>query len=286
MQIISGKDLSASIKASLAEQIATFPSKYGRVPNLAVILVGEDPASATYVRNKAKAAEAVGMNNSTIRLPESTTQEELLELISKLNADDSVDGILVQLPVPKHISEQSVIDAISREKDVDGFHPLNVADLWQKRKSEGLLLPCTPKGVIRMLKSAGVQIDGKRAVVLGRSNIVGLPVAKLLLNEGATVTICHSHTQDLPSITRQADILVAAIGKAGFVTADMVAPGAVIIDVGINRDAQGKLCGDVDFDSVAPICSYISPVPGGVGPMTIACLMENTVECFLRKVAR
>ena len=281
--IISGKELSARLKAEMAERVATFPEKYGRVPHLVVVLVGDDPASVSYVTGKAKASEVVGIRNTTIRKPDTITEEELLGLIRQPNEDDTVDGILVQLPLPKHISEAKVIETIAREKDVDGFHPLNVAALWQKQPC---VLPCTPKGIIRMLKTAGVQISGKRAVVIGRSNIVGLPVAKLLLDENATVTIAHSRTQDLPSITRQAEILVVAIGRPKFVTADMVSEGTAVIDVGVNRDPEtGKLCGDVDFASIEPKASVITPVPGGVGPMTICCLMENTIECFLAKVA-
>ena len=281
--IISGKELSARLKAEMAERVATFPEKYGRVPHLVVVLVGDDPASVSYVTGKAKASEVVGIRNTTIRKPDTITEEELLGLIRQLNEDDTVDGILVQLPLPKHISEAKVIETIAREKDVDGFHPLNVAALWQKQPC---VLPCTPKGIIRMLKTAGVQISGKRAVVIGRSNIVGLPVAKLLLDENATVTIAHSRTQDLPSITRHAEILVVAIGRPKFVTADMVSEGTAVIDVGVNRDPEtGKLCGDVDFASIEPKASVITPVPGGVGPMTICCLMENTIECFLAKVA-
>lgn len=281
--IISGKELSARLKAEMAERVATFPEKYGRVPHLVVVLVGDDPASVSYVTGKAKASEVVGIRNTTIRKPDTITEEELLGLIRQLNEDDTVDGILVQLPLPKHISEAKVIETIAKEKDVDGFHPLNVAALWQKQPC---VLPCTPKGIIRMLKTAGVQISGKRAVVIGRSNIVGLPVAKLLLDENATVTIAHSRTQDLPSITRQAEILVVAIGRPKFVTADMVSEGTAVIDVGVNRDPEtGKLCGDVDFASIEPKASVITPVPGGVGPMTICCLMENTIECFLAKVA-
>jgi len=280
--IISGKELSARLKAEMAERVATFPEKYGRVPHLVVVLVGDDPASVSYVTGKAKASEVVGIRNTTIRKPDTITEEELLGLIRQLNEDDTVDGILVQLPLPKHISEAKVIETIAKEKDVDGFHPLNVAALWQKQPC---VLPCTPKGIIRMLKTAGVQISGKRAVVIGRSNIVGLPVAKLLLDENATVTIAHSRTQDLPSITRQAEILVVAIGRPKFVTADMVSEGTAVIDVGVNRDPEtGKLCGDVDFASIEPKASVITPVPGGVGPMTICCLMENTIECFLAKV--
>lgn len=281
--IISGKDLSAKLKEEMKSQVAVFPSKYGRVPHLAVILVGEDPGSVSYVTGKAKACEVTGIRNTTIRRNESITETELLDLIGELNADDSVDGILVQLPLPKHINEDKVIAAISKEKDVDGFHPLNVASLWLK---QDCILPCTPKGIIKMLKSAGVEIQGKRAVVIGRSNIVGLPVAKLLIDENATVTIAHSRTADLASVTRNAEILVVAIGRPKFVTADMVSEGTVVIDVGVNRDPEtGKLCGDVDFAAIEPKASVITPVPGGVGPMTITCLMENTIECFLRKQA-
>ncbi len=280
-KIISGKELSAKLKADMAAQVAEFPEKYGRVPHLVVILVGDNPASVSYVTGKAKASETVGIKNTTIRKPETISEEELLSLIRALNEDDSVDGILVQLPLPKHISESKVIETISKAKDVDGFHPLNVAALWQK---EDCVLPCTPKGIIKMLKAAGVGIKGKRAVVIGRSNIVGLPVAKLLLDENATVTIAHSRTENLAELTRQAEILVVAIGRPKFVTADMVSEGTVVIDVGVNRDAEtGKLCGDVDYADVEPKASVITPVPGGVGPMTICCLMENTIECFLAK---
>lgn len=279
--IISGKELSAKLKADMAVQVAGFPEKYGRVPHLVVVLVGDDPASVSYVKGKAKASEVVGIKNTTIRKPADITEAELLALIATLNADPEVDGILVQLPLPEHISEAKVIEAIDKSKDVDGFHPLNVASLWQKQPCT---VPCTPKGIIRMLKSAGVEISGKRAVVIGRSNIVGLPVAKLLLDENATVTIAHSRTKDLPSVTREADILVVAIGRPRFVTADMISDGAVVIDVGVNRDPEtGKLCGDVDFAAAEQKASVITPVPGGVGPMTICCLMENTIECFLRR---
>ncbi len=278
--IISGKELSAKLKAEMAARVATFPEKYGRVPHLVVILVGEDPASVSYVTGKAKASEVVGIKNTTIRKPADITETELLDLIRELNCDDTVDGILVQLPLPEHISEAKVIETIAKEKDVDGFHPLNVAALWQKQEC---VLPCTPKGIIRMLKAAGVEIKGKRAVVIGRSNIVGLPVSKLLLDENATVTVAHSRTADLAELTRQAEILVVAIGRPKFVTADMVSDGAVVIDVGVNRDPEtGKLCGDVDFAAVEPKASVITPVPGGVGPMTICCLMENTIECFMK----
>lgn len=280
--VISGKELSAKLKAEMASQVASFPEKYGRVPHLVVILVGEDPASVSYVTGKAKASEVVGIRNTTIRKPAAITEAELLDLIVELNNDSTVDGILVQLPLPKHISEAKVIETIAKEKDVDGFHPLNVAALWQKQEC---VLPCTPKGIIRMLKAAGVEIKGKRAVVIGRSNIVGLPVSKLLLDENATVTIAHSRTENLAELTRQAEILVVAIGRPKFVTADMVSDGAVVIDVGVNRDPEtGKLCGDVDFAAIEPKASVITPVPGGVGPMTICCLMENTIECFLRSI--
>ena len=282
MTIIDGKQISATLKESIREQVAGFPEKYGRVPHLVVVRVGEDPASVVYVRNKAKACEACGIENTTIVLPEETAEEALLQKVRALNADDTVDGILVQLPLPKHISEAKVIEAIAREKDVDGFHPGNVAGLWQKTPH---MSPCTPAGIMKLLEAAGVDPKGKRAVVIGRSNIVGLPVAKMLLDANATVTICHTRTVDMPSVTREADILVVAAGRAKMVTADMVKDGAVVIDVGMDRDPEtGKLCGDVDFDAVAPKCSAITPVPGGVGPMTIACLMENTVQCFLEKM--
>ena len=278
---ISGKELSARLKADMAAEVAAFPARYGRVPHLAVILVGEDPGSVSYVTGKAKASAEVGIRNTTLRKPAETTEAELLEIIARLNADAEVDGILVQLPLPKHINEERVIAAIDKTKDVDGFHPLNVAALWQKQPCT---LPCTPKGIIKMLKAAGVEIAGREAVVVGRSNIVGLPVAKLLLDENATVTVAHSRTRDLGAVTRRAGILVVAIGRPKFVTADMVSEGAVVIDVGVNRDpATGKLCGDVDYAAIEPKASVITPVPGGVGPMTICCLMENTIECFLKK---
>lgn len=281
-KIISGKDLSVKLKAEMAEQVKTFPEKYGRVPHLVVILVGEDPASQSYVKGKAKASEVVGIKNTTILKPADISEADLLGLIDQLNADDTVDGILVQLPLPDHISEDKVIAAISKDKDVDGFHPLNVAALWMKQPCT---VPCTPEGVIRMLEEANVEIKGKRAVVIGRSQIVGLPVSKLLLDRNATVTICHSRTKDLAAVTREAEILVVAIGRPKFVTKDMVAPGAVVIDVGVNRDPEtGKLCGDVDYDAVEPIASVITPVPGGVGPMTITCLMQNTIKLFLSKM--
>ncbi len=280
--VINGKELSVSLKTQLAERVAGFAETYGRVPNLVVILVGEDPGSVSYVTGKAKAAAEVGIRNTTLRRDASISEEELLALIAELNADDDVDGILVQLPLPRHIDENKVISAISVDKDVDGFHPLNVARLWLKQPC---VLPCTPKGIIKLLKSAEIEISGKEAVVIGRSNIVGLPVAKLLTDENATVTVAHSRTRNLAEVTRRADILVVAIGRERFVTADMVKPGAVVIDVGVNRDSRtSKLCGDVDFETCQDIASYITKTPGGVGPMTIACLMENTVECFLKRM--
>lgn len=281
MNLIDGKALSASVKLQLKDRVAALETEYGRKPCLAVIIVGENPASQSYVRGKIKACAFVGMDSRLIELPESVSQEVLLAKIAELNADDAVDGLLVQLPLPKHIDEDAVIDAISVEKDVDGFHPGNVAALWLGKPC---MVPCTPKGVMMMIESTGVPVAGKKAVVIGRSNIVGKPVAKLLLDANATVTIAHSRTADLPAVCREADILVVAIGRPKFVTADMVKPGAVVIDVGINRQADGTLCGDVDFDAVAPLTSHITPVPGGVGPMTITVLMSNTVDCFIRRM--
>ncbi len=280
--IISGKDLAAELKKEMAADVVKYTAQYGRAPHLVVILVGNDPASVSYVTGKAKDSLEVGFKNTTIRKDESISEDELVALIEELNADKEVDGVLVQLPLPKHISEDRIIATISKEKDVDGFHPLNVAALWQKQEC---VLPCTPKGVIKLLQRAGVEIAGKRAVVIGRSNIVGLPVSKLLLDHNATVTMCHSRTQNLAEITREADILVVAIGKPKFVTADMVGEGAAVIDVGVNRDPEtGKLCGDVDFEACKEKASVITPVPGGCGPMTRCCLMENTIECYLNQM--
>ncbi len=282
VEVISGKDMAAALKQQLAADVVKYAEEYGRRPNLVVILVGDDPGSVSYVTGKAKAADEVGIDNSTIRLSAQTTEEELLDLVRALNVDTTVDGILVQLPLPNGINEEKVIETIAKEKDVDGFHPMNVAALWQKRPC---VLPCTPKGIIRLMKNMGIEIAGKRAVVIGRSNIVGLPVTKLLMDENATVTVCHSRTKDIAKVCSEADILVPALGRPKFVKAEMVKEGAVVIDVGVNRDPEtGKLCGDVDFDEVAPKASYITKVPGGVGPMTIACLMENTVECYLNNV--
>ena len=265
--------MAAALKQQLAADVVKYAEEYGRKPNLVVILVGDDPGSVSYVTGKAKAADEVGIDNSTIRLSAQTTEEELLDLVRALNVDTTVDGILVQLPLPNGINEEKVIETIAKEKDVDGFHPMNVAALWQKRPC---VLPCTPKGIIRLMKNMGIEIAGKRAVVIGRSNIVGLPVTKLLMDENATVTVCHSRTKDIAKVCSEADILVPAMGQPKFVKAEMVKEGAVVIDVGVNRDPEtGKLCGDVDFDEVAPKASYITKVPGGVGPMTIAMLMKN-----------
>lgn len=279
---IDGKTMAKATKEEVARKVTECVARYGRAPHLAVILVGEDPASQTYVRSKGKDAEQVGFKSTTIRMPEETSEEALLAEIHRLNEDDTVDGILVQLPVPKHIDEHRVIEAISAEKDVDGFHPSNVAGLWQKRPH---VAPCTPKGIMKMLDEHNVEIAGKKAVVIGRSNIVGLPMAKMLLDRNATVTIAHSRTLDLPKVASEADILVVAVGRPRFAGKDFVKPGATVIDVGINRDPEtGKLCGDVDFEAVAPLANLITPVPGGVGPMTRACLMENTLECYLNRI--
>lgn len=281
-QIIDGKALSLSLKERMRERMTELKEQYGRVPCLAVIIVGTNPASQSYVRGKIKAAAFVGMDSRLVELPESISEEELIRNIKDLNEDPAVDGILVQLPVPKHISEDRVIDAIDIRKDVDGFHPQNVANLWLGRPC---IVPCTPKGIIEMIESTGIAISGKKAVVVGRSNIVGKPVAKLLLDRNATVTIAHSRTADLPSVTREADILVAAVGRPEMITGDMIKPGAVVIDVGINRipteDGKAHLVGDVEYSSACEVAGYISPVPGGVGPMTITMLMSNTIECFL-----
>lgn len=278
--IIDGKAVSLQIKEDLKSKIEAIRSEGRRVPCLAVIIVGDNPASRSYVRGKIKAAEFTGMESRLIELPEDVIEAGLLETIAGLNADAGVDGILVQLPLPRHIDENRVIDAIVPEKDVDGFHPANVANLWLGRKC---FVPCTPQGIIRLIESTGERIEGKRAVVVGRSNIVGKPVAKLLLDKNATVTIAHSRTPDLGALTREADILVAAVGRAGVITGDMVKPGAIVIDVGINRTADGHLTGDVDFASASEVAGWITPVPGGVGPMTIACLMMNTLRSFEEK---
>ena len=252
----------------------------GLQPGLAVILVGEDPASQVYVRNKERAANNIGMYSVVYRLPETTSEADLIAKIEELNHDDKVHGILVQLPLPKHINEDLVLDTIDPAKDVDGFHPMNLGNLFAGKPT---MIPCTPAGIMELIKLSGLDLAGKNAVIIGRSNIVGKPMAHLLLQANATVTICHSKTKDLPKVAKQADVLVVAIGRANFVTADFVKEGAVVIDVGINRDENNKLTGDVKFDEVAPLTSYITPVPGGVGPMTITMLMRQTIDAAKRK---
>ena len=273
-QIIDGKAVSAAVKQEVADEAAKLRAENGLKVGLAVVIVGNDSASRVYVNNKKKACEAVGFQSFEYALDENTTQEQLLDLVNVLNRDDRVNGILVQLPLPKHIDEKAVINAISPAKDVDAFHPENVGKIMIGEYS---FLPCTPAGVMRLIESTGVDISGKKCVVVGRSNIVGKPQAMLLLQKNGTVTICHSRTQNLKEECRAADILVVAIGKAKFVTGDMIKEGAVVIDVGMDRDENGKLCGDVDFESAEKIAGYITPVPGGVGPMTIAMLMKNTL---------
>ena len=276
-QIINGKEVSARIKGELKNQVAELKEK-GINPGLAVVIVGDDPASRVYVNNKKKACEEIGIYSEEYALPAETTQGELLDLIKTLSDSKQINGILVQLPLPKHLDEKAVIAAIPPEKDVDAFHPVNVGKIMI---GDFDFLPCTPAGVMELIAEAGIDPTGKECVVIGRSNIVGKPQAMLLLHKNATVTICHSKTVDLKSVCRRADILVAAVGKAKFVTADMIKPGAVVIDVGMNRDENGKLCGDVDFENVKEVAGAITPVPGGVGPMTIAMLMKNAVKAAL-----
>lgn len=278
-QLIDGKALSAAIRTDLAARVERLVG-LGHRPGLAVVLVGDDPASQVYVRNKIKACHDTGITSFEHRLPAETSESDLLALIDRLNGDDTVDGILVQLPVPKHIRSERIIEAINPLKDVDGFHTTNVGNLMVGRKG---FLPCTPYGVMKMIESTGYDLTGKHAVVVGRSNIVGKPQSILLLEKNATVTIAHSRTADLGAVTRQADVLVAAVGRAKLITADMVKPGAMVLDVGMNRDENGALCGDVDTRAVAEVAGWISPVPGGVGPMTIAMLLTNTVEAVERR---
>lgn len=273
-EIISGKLVSAEVKKRISKEVEKFKNDTGKLPGLAVILVGNNPASAVYVRNKHKACLEVGINSYEITMPEETSEEELLKKIDELNSDENVNGILVQLPLPSQISEEKVLNRINPEKDVDAFHPVNVGKIVTGKYD---FLPCTPAGVMELLKYYNVDISGKECVIIGRSNIVGKPMFHLLLAENGTVTVCHSRTKNLAEVTRRADILVVAIGKANFVTGNMVKPGAVVIDVGINRTSDGKLCGDVDFNAVEPIASKITPVPGGVGPMTITILLKNTL---------
>lgn len=272
-RIIDGKSIAKELRESLAPRVAALKEQ-GITPGLTVIVVGDDPASAIYVRNKERACVKLGMNSQVLRFPAEMTQEEILNTVRLLNQDDSVHGILVQLPLPRHIDEQAVLRAIDPDKDVDGFHAMNAGRLMN---GEPGFVACTPKGVMRLLEVSGVELDGKNAVVVGRSNIVGKPMALLLLQKNCTVTIAHSHTKDLAAVTRSADILVVAVGRAGFITGDMIKPGAAVMDVGINR-VDGKVVGDVDFESAKEVASCITPVPGGVGAMTIAMLMENTVE--------
>lgn len=271
MNLIDGKAVSLAVKERVRDEIAAKGLKIG----LAVVIVGNNQASRVYVNNKKKACEFCGITSYEYALPEETTEEQLLELVDTLNGNKNVNGILVQLPLPEQIDEKKIIEHISPEKDVDAFNAVNVGKIMIGNYA---FLPCTPAGVMELIHSTGTEVSGKECVVIGRSNIVGKPMAMLLLHENGTVTVCHSRTKNLAEVCRRADILVAAVGKAGFVTADMVKDGAVVIDVGMNRNAEGKLCGDVDFDNVAPKCSYITPVPGGVGPMTIAMLMENTLR--------
>jgi methylenetetrahydrofolate dehydrogenase (NADP+) / methenyltetrahydrofolate cyclohydrolase len=282
-QIIDGKVLAQTIREGIAEEVRLLEKDTGIKPGLAAVLVGDDPASAVYVRNKRIACEKAGLYPQEHLLPASTTQDALLKLIHQLNVDSRIHGILVQLPLPPGIDSQAILQAVSPEKDVDGFHPVNVGRLVA---GDPVFIPCTPKGVIQMIDSTGQDIAGKRAVVIGRSNIVGKPVAMLLLHRHATVTICHSRTKDLSGVAREADILIAAIGKPLFVIPDMVKEGAVVIDVGINRLADGKLVGDVDFDRVKERAGWITPVPGGVGPMTIAMLLQNTLESAKRTAGK
>lgn len=273
-KLINGKEIAASVREDIRLEALKLKAGTGVTPGLAVILVGDDPASKIYVGNKKKACLEVGFNSFEHILPAETTQEELIMLIQKLNADNSVHGILCQLPLPKHIDERAVINAISPTKDVDAFHPVHVGKIMI---GDYNFLPCTPAGVMELIHSTGVSVSGKKCTVVGRSNIVGKPMAMLLLHENGTVTVCHSRTKDLAAECREADILVAAVGKAKLITADMIKEGAVVIDVGVNRDENGKLCGDVDFAEVEKKAGYITPVPGGVGPMTIAMLMKNTL---------
>ena len=276
-KLLNGKELSVKIKDNLKTEVEALKAKTGSVPGLAVIIVGNNQASRVYVNSKKKACEEIGMISEEYALPEETTQEELLNLVKKLNTKKSINGILVQLPLPKHIDEETVINNIAPEKDVDAFHPSNVGRIMIGNYS---FLPCTPAGIMDLIHLSNIDLTGKKAVVIGRSNIVGKPMSMLLLHENATVTICHSKTANLKEVVSGADIVVAAIGKAKFIDDSYIKDGAIVIDVGMNRDENGKLCGDVDFDKVVNKASYITPVPGGVGPMTIATLMRNTVTAY------
>lgn len=279
-KIIDGKAISSALYEEMRQEVEQMERQYGRRPGLTVIIVGEDPASQVYVRNKEINARKVGLVSEVVRLPEQTTQDELLAVIARLNADTSVDGILVQLPVPRHIDKDAVIAAVAPDKDVDGFFGMK-SGFTLKR---GYVAPCTPRACIHLIKTTGEEIEGKHALVVGRGELVGKPLATLLLNENATVTIAHSRTRKLGEIARMADIIVAAVGRPNIITGDMVKPGAILIDVGINRGADGKLCGDIDFATAAEPAGWITPVPGGVGPMTIAMLIRNTLDCYLNHV--
>lgn len=273
-EIIYGKDLANGLRSDMKEEVYDLRQS-GIVPKLTVVLIGEDPASKSYVKGKQKAADYVGVDSDLIELPSETSEKSLLELIEKLNQDDTVNGILVQLPLPKHIDEQKIIEAITPSKDVDGFHPISVGRMLTGKET---FLPCTPFGIITMLKSKNIALEGKHAVVIGRSNLVGKPVGQLLLNENATVTYCHSRTKNMDELVKIADILIVAVGKEAFIHGDQIKKDAVVIDVGVNRNEHGKLVGDVDFESAKNKASYITPVPGGVGPMTITMLMHNTIQ--------
>ncbi|CYU99977.1 bifunctional methylenetetrahydrofolate dehydrogenase/methenyltetrahydrofolate cyclohydrolase [Streptococcus suis] len=279
MTVIDGKALGVKMQAALAEKTARLKEEKGLVPGLVVILVGENPASQVYVRNKERSALATGFKSEVVRVPDTITESDLLDLIERYNQDDEWHGILVQLPLPAHISEEKVLLAIDPDKDVDGFHPTNMGKFWS---GHPVMIPSTPAGIMEMFKEYQIELEGKSALVIGRSNIVGKPMAQLLLDANATVTIAHSRTKNLPELARQADILVVAIGRGHFVTKEFVKPGAVVIDVGMNRDENGKLIGDVKYDEVSEVASYITPVPGGVGPMTITMLMEQTYEACVR----
>ncbi|HEL2218577.1 TPA: bifunctional methylenetetrahydrofolate dehydrogenase/methenyltetrahydrofolate cyclohydrolase [Streptococcus suis] len=279
MTVIDGKALGVKLQAALAEKTARLKEEKGLVPGLVVILVGENPASQVYVRNKERSALAAGFKSEVVRVPDTISESDLLDLIERYNQDDEWHGILVQLPLPAHISEEKVLLAIDPDKDVDGFHPTNMGKFWS---GHPVMIPSTPAGIMEMFKEYQIELEGKSALVIGRSNIVGKPMAQLLLDANATVTIAHSRTKNLPELARQADILVVAIGRGHFVTKEFVKPGAVVIDVGMNRDENGKLIGDVKHDEVSEVASYITPVPGGVGPMTITMLMEQTYEACVR----
>jgi methylenetetrahydrofolate dehydrogenase (NADP+) / methenyltetrahydrofolate cyclohydrolase len=282
-QIIDGKAVAQKVRDEVKAGVTAFRAAHGRAPGLHVVLVGDDQASAVYVASKEKAAAEVGMAGKVFRLPAATTEAELLALVEQLNADETVDGILVQFPVPAQISQTRVIETISAAKDVDGLHPMSVGALWAG--ADGLV-SCTPSGCMRLLRESGVKLSGANAVVVGRSNLVGKPVAALLLAENATVTLAHSKTRDLAAVCRQADVLVAAVGREAIIKGDFIKPGAAVIDVGMNRNAAGKLCGDVDFEAAEKVAGFITKVPGGVGPMTIACLLENTLKAAKMRKSR